>query len=249
MAQYKVPQNVDIADKVIGGLTLRQFAFLMFAGAIILALYYILVGPLKFLFWPLALIIGGFGAALAFLKINDRPFEIFLISVGKSFIKPAKRVWIKEDVPVQHEVQKAQTQGPKPQEPSYGEVKSNLDRLAMIVDTGGMNTNDQQRISNIQPRTPDEPTGLQDVLSRTEQNSPGLEKYITDAEKTAGKGKKKEPTISSFSSMPVTRDQYSYEKLDLQPEDDLNNMVNHANQNLNTEPTPQEPPGEEQNNG
>ncbi|OHA59213.1 MAG: hypothetical protein A2607_00855 [Candidatus Vogelbacteria bacterium RIFOXYD1_FULL_42_15] len=79
---FQVPQFIEIEDKVIGPLTFRQFIYL--AGG----------GGLSFLFYawfglylgavPIALI-AVFALALAFYKINDRPF----IYAVESFIRYA----------------------------------------------------------------------------------------------------------------------------------------------------------------
>ncbi len=78
--QFKVPQFIDIEDKVFGPLTFKQFAYLVGGAGF---------GYLSFHFLPtiLAIIIGpafvAFAAALAFMKYNDKPF----IHVVESFIK------------------------------------------------------------------------------------------------------------------------------------------------------------------
>jgi hypothetical protein len=231
MAQYKVPQNVDIEDKVIAGLTLRQFAFLMFSGGIVLVLRYVLVGPLSVAFIPAAVAVAAFGLSLAFLKINDRPFEIFLLSAGKTFLRPARRIWQKEVI----ETTKAQPVAKPAEEPikkqNYQEVKNKLEKIAMIVDTGGNIPEAQNRISNITPGQAVEPEGLHDVLDKTEKTSEGLEKLFSEAVKKVGK-KKKEPTISSLASMEVNKDQYSYEKLPIKSEEEVNEMVEKANEKI-----------------
>jgi hypothetical protein len=231
MAQYKVPQNVDIEDKVIAGLTLRQFGFLMFAGGAVLVLRYVLVGPLKIVFIPAAVGVAAFGLALAFLKINDRPFEIFLISAGKTFLRPARRIWLKEitnEAPKEVENKKIENLIPKE---NYQEVKNRLEKIAMIVDTGGKVPGADGRISNISTQKPEDPEGLNDVLEKTESTSAGLEKLFNDAAKRVDK-KKKEPSISSLASLPVDKNQYVYEKMPIKSEDEVNEMIEKANRNI-----------------
>lgn len=92
--QFKVPQNVDMQDRIIGPLTLNQFFYLLFGGVII----YILFGKLAtsglaFLFWILALPIGLFSFAMAFLKVQDRPFPMFFMAMLKYMSMPRARVW------------------------------------------------------------------------------------------------------------------------------------------------------------
>ena len=69
--QFKVPQFIDIEDKVFGPLTFKQFAYLAGGAGF---------GYLSFHFLPtlIALVVGpafaAFAAALAFMKYNDKPF-------------------------------------------------------------------------------------------------------------------------------------------------------------------------------
>lgn len=92
--QFKVPQNIDMEDKIIGPLTLTQFFYLLFGGVII----YILFGRLvltgySFLFWVLAIPIGTFSFAMAFIKIQDRPFPSFFFAIIKFLMTPRARSW------------------------------------------------------------------------------------------------------------------------------------------------------------
>ena len=78
--QFKVPQFIDIEDKVFGPLTFKQFVYLAGGAGL---------GYLSFHFLPtiLAIIVGPaiaiFAVALAFMKYNEKPF----IHVVESFIK------------------------------------------------------------------------------------------------------------------------------------------------------------------
>lgn len=95
MKQYQVPQFITIEDKVIGPLTLKQFGFLGAGAALIFALNYLLV-PL--LFYPVAGLIGGFAAALAFLKIQQQPFPTVIRRAFLFFIRPRLYLWKKQEM-------------------------------------------------------------------------------------------------------------------------------------------------------
>ncbi len=75
MAKYQVPQFLEVEDKIFGPLTFKQFLYL--GGGLGL-------GFLAWTFLPasLAIVIGApiviFFIALAFLRINERPF-IFIV--------------------------------------------------------------------------------------------------------------------------------------------------------------------------
>lgn len=95
--QYKVPQHIDIEDKIVGPFTMKQFIYLLVAGFIIYAWWNysnsFIDPPPMLIFIPLALPVGILGLCFALLKINDRPFEIFVLSVFKFIFSPKQRVW------------------------------------------------------------------------------------------------------------------------------------------------------------
>ncbi len=83
--QYQVPQFVDLEDRIIGPLTLKQFLYLAFAGALVFVFWFLL----NFYVWLIISVpIAAMASAFAFLKINDRPFVYFFLSFVKYFSKP-----------------------------------------------------------------------------------------------------------------------------------------------------------------
>lgn len=90
--QFHVPQFIEIEDKIIGPLTLKQFLWLLAAAVILFILWTAL--PLA-LFILAGLPVLGFFGILAFYKINGRPFIYFLTSGFKFLIKPKLHLWQK----------------------------------------------------------------------------------------------------------------------------------------------------------
>ena len=94
--QYKVPQNIDLEDKIVGPFTMKQFVYLLVAGAIIYGWWNFLNQRYED-FMPVFIIVaapvGLLGVALALVKINDRPFEVFLLNILKFVFMPKRRVW------------------------------------------------------------------------------------------------------------------------------------------------------------
>lgn len=84
-------------DKVIGPLTLQQFFYLLFGGLLIYLLNsWIPSGSLvRPVFYFLAIPILILALALAFVKIQDRPFIFFLGSFIRYISRPRRRVWQK----------------------------------------------------------------------------------------------------------------------------------------------------------
>ena len=76
--QFRVPQFIDMEDKVIGPLTLRQFAYVLGAGGFSFLIWTFI--PIKILALILILLVSGLFLSLAFVKINNRPFGDLLES-------------------------------------------------------------------------------------------------------------------------------------------------------------------------
>ncbi|MEK7613326.1 MAG: PrgI family protein [Patescibacteria group bacterium] len=90
--RFQVPQFIEVEDKLFGPLTVNQFIYLAGGIGFLIALWLVL--PL----W-LAVILGGpiafLGAALAFFKVNDRPFIGVLQSALEYQMKHRLYVWDK----------------------------------------------------------------------------------------------------------------------------------------------------------
>ncbi len=92
--QFDVPQFIEVEDKIFGPLTFRQFVYLAGAAGISFILYTFIPSPFSFLFIaPVA----ALGAALAFFKINNRPFVSALESAVRFWIKDRLYIWKKNE--------------------------------------------------------------------------------------------------------------------------------------------------------
>ncbi|RJR14813.1 hypothetical protein C4579_04300 [Candidatus Microgenomates bacterium] len=97
MEQHPVPQNVtSFQFKLVGDITLKQFAYV--AGGIILAYIFYRVPILPiFLRYPLAIIFALLGFGLAFVPVEQRPMDRWLIAFFKSVYMPTQFVWRKDN--------------------------------------------------------------------------------------------------------------------------------------------------------
>ena len=68
---FQVPQFIEVEDKIFGPLTFKQFVYLAGGGGAIFICYTFL--PFYLSIWPMILV-AGLALALAFYKINNRPF-------------------------------------------------------------------------------------------------------------------------------------------------------------------------------
>lgn len=90
MAQYQVPQFIEIEDKIFGPLTLKQFLYLAGGGGICLILFTLL--PL-WLAIPLMIPVAAFAAALAFYQVNGRPFVVAVEHAVSYFFGSKLYLW------------------------------------------------------------------------------------------------------------------------------------------------------------
>ncbi len=118
--QHPVPQQISSYQfRLVGDMTLKQF-FQLAAGAVVGLIVYSLPLP-GFFKWPLIAVVVIGGAAFAFLPIQDRPLEQWLIAFFRSIYAPTIFVWKKAETPVQYFATDATTQPvPTPEEVSEG---------------------------------------------------------------------------------------------------------------------------------
>ena len=92
MEQHPVPQNVTTFQfRLIGDMTIKQFGCLA-AGSILAYISYKL--PLPFFFtWPLTILFAFLGFGLAFVPIEERPMDVWILSFLKSVYSPTQYVW------------------------------------------------------------------------------------------------------------------------------------------------------------
>ncbi len=88
--QFKVPQFLDIEDKIFGPFTFRQFIYIA-GGAGLCFVFYRLLG-LIFGAIPI-LIVGGLAGMLAFYRPNDKPFINMLESGFKYTFQNKLYIW------------------------------------------------------------------------------------------------------------------------------------------------------------
>jgi hypothetical protein len=137
MATYKLIQNIEADDHILGPLTLRQFVFALIT-AFLLYLNFLCIAKgipflLLFLLPPTALM-----AFFAFPFSGDQPTEIWALAKIRFMFKPRQRLWnqsgVKElvTITVPKKVERVYTDGL-----SQIEVRSRLKALANTIDSRG----------------------------------------------------------------------------------------------------------------
>jgi hypothetical protein len=91
MATYKVPQDVEAEDKLLGPLSFRQFIYAGISlGGIAMAFFMFQVFPLLAMIpLPIILLFG----ALALPLRKDQPMETYLLALLRFYLKPKLRLW------------------------------------------------------------------------------------------------------------------------------------------------------------
>jgi hypothetical protein len=131
--QFKVPQNIDLEDKIIGPLTLIQFLYLL-GGGLVDYLLFLGIGS-SFIFWLVAIPIAVVTLALAFLKIQDQPLLHF-IKAGLVYLsRPKRRLWQRHGY-ISQVVFALPKKNVKVVAPPKGRIeKTQLEQLAQMLDT------------------------------------------------------------------------------------------------------------------
>jgi hypothetical protein len=198
MATYKVIQDIEAEDKLVGPLTFRQFVY---AGGAALCFYLCFLTASKGAPFMIALF-GPIGVVSAFFSwpfAGNQPTEIWALAKIRFLIIPRKRIWdqsgVKELVTITapKRVERTLTNGL-----SQNEVKSRLRALADTIDTRGWaiknvnvsmlgqpalvtDTGDSDRLINFsslpQPVEQNDIKASEDVLD--EQNNPVAQQFDT----------------------------------------------------------------------
>ncbi|MBI2617660.1 PrgI family protein [Candidatus Gottesmanbacteria bacterium] len=98
MEQHPVPRNISSFEfHLIGDMTLRQFGYL--AGGAFIAYVTFRLSPLpQIINIPLAALFGFCGVAFAFLPIQERPLDKWLLAFIRSIFSPTQYLWHKESI-------------------------------------------------------------------------------------------------------------------------------------------------------
>ncbi|MBI2099789.1 MAG: PrgI family protein [Candidatus Vogelbacteria bacterium] len=93
MANFQVPQFIEIEDRIFGPLTFKQFVYLAGGGgAAFIEWVYI---PVHFIAIMFIAPTVGLALALAFYKINDRPFILMMESAFHYLLDHKLYIWKK----------------------------------------------------------------------------------------------------------------------------------------------------------
>lgn len=142
MATYKVLQDIEAEDKLLGPLTLKQFIFAIIAVGIGFIEFKLITAPeLSIMRWPFVVVLLLPMALFGFLAApigRDQPNDIWLLARLRFLIKPHVRIWNQDGISqlvtitVPKKIQEVFTNGL-----DQREVQSRLTALASTLDSRG----------------------------------------------------------------------------------------------------------------
>ncbi len=91
--RYQVPQFIDVEDKIVGPLTLKQFVYVAGGAGMCFVIYTYVPFIIAIM---LIAVVAPLSLALAFYKINNKPFIDFLESAFMFYTKQNLYIWKKE---------------------------------------------------------------------------------------------------------------------------------------------------------
>jgi hypothetical protein len=184
MAVYKVPQDVEADDKLIGPFSFRQFVYLIIVALAIAGAWALgqLFLPLIAIPLPVIILFG----ALALPLRKDQPMEIYMAAIVSFYLKPRKRLWkpdgitslIEITVPKAIEVQRTK-------DLSQSEASQRLSYLANVVDSQGWS------VRGVGAPTPNSPMNIdayyaaqqtEDILDNNAPVSQNIDHMIDEAD-------------------------------------------------------------------
>jgi hypothetical protein len=141
MGQYKVPQDVEAEDKLIGPLSLRQFIYVII-GVVWAGLMFFILRPnnspspaVNYTIMAVLIIpITGFFLLLGFGRRQEQSFEKYFVALVRFYFVPRVRVWDKDLSTV--ELVKEEVAAPEIIT-EKNVSKSSLEQLALVMDTHG----------------------------------------------------------------------------------------------------------------
>lgn len=181
MAVYKVPQDVEADDKLIGPFSFRQFIYLIIVAAscaIAWVLGNIFIGLAII---PLPLII--FFGALALPLRKDQPMETYLAAIVSFYLKPRKRLWDPDGQLALVEITAPKiVEFQRYKDLSEGEAEKRLTYLAGIVDSHGWSlrgvSDPSQTNSTFNSNIYDEAEQAPDILDVSNQTSSQIDSRL-----------------------------------------------------------------------
>lgn len=184
MAVYKVPQDVEADDKLIGPFSFRQFVYLIIVALAIAGAWALgqLFLPLIAIPLPIIILFG----ALALPLRKDQPMEIYMAAIVSFYLKPRKRLWKPDGITSLIEITVPKTiDVQRTKDLSQSEASQRLSYLANVVDSQGWS------VRGVGAPTPNSPMNVdayyaaqqaEDILDNNAPVSQNIDHMIDEAD-------------------------------------------------------------------
>ena len=201
MAVYKVPQDVEAEDKLIGPFSFRQFIYLIVA-----ALGILLAWALSRLFIGLAIV--PLPIILAFLALalplrKDQPMETYLVALIKFYFKPRSRLWDPEGQLSLVNITATKTaEGPQLKALRGAAASQQLAYLAQVVDTQGWASRGATQNQNLSDLIVAEADQAEDVLDANSGVAQALDQRIAQSDDARREALREQMQATNTPSQP-----------------------------------------------
>jgi len=91
--QFQIPQFIDVENKIVGPLTMKQFLYLAAAGGVSFMTFFLFQ---TWLWFMTTAVLAAIAAALAFIKYNGQPLPKIIFYAFGFFWKPKLYIWKRE---------------------------------------------------------------------------------------------------------------------------------------------------------
>lgn len=207
MSSYKVPQDVEAEDKLLGPFSFRQFIYLLIAAGCGALAFFLgqMFFPFIILFAPIAL----FFLILSLPLRKDQPMEIYLAAILQFWLKPRKKIWQADGI--DHMVEFTNVIEEKDsislKTLSNEQAIERISFLSNVVDTGGWAIRGVDNNSNLQESVISAAEEVEDI----HENNEILENFsrmLNDSH-----NKYRSDVLNDLKSIPRAQSQRPYESL------------------------------------
>jgi hypothetical protein len=91
--QFRVPQFIEVEDKLFGPFSFKQFIYMLGSGALCFILWSFI--PIKIIAVVLITPVAALGIALTFVEINGKPFISIMESAFNYYLSSRLYIWKK----------------------------------------------------------------------------------------------------------------------------------------------------------
>ena len=209
MAVYKVPQDVEAEDKLIGPLSFRQFVYAgIAAGGIVVGVFLFQIFPLLALIpAPIVILFG----AVALPLRKDQPMETYLLALLRFYLKSKQRIWNPDgtityvEITVPKEVEQHLTKNFTGQT-----AQERLDYLARVMDTRGWALKGAVESQNsVRPDVAAEVQNTNDIMDEDANLSKSIDNLIAKKDQERKEAAREQMVAAASQPAPATAPQNS----------------------------------------